>query len=374
MNDSKKNKLGGDFGDVYSNSCENENLPSEDPVKKELDGIQFEKNTFTVYELLNSKIPKPQKLWDPFLQSIGTAAIVGQPDSGKSTFSRLLSLHIASGQDKFLGFPLNAKHRRVLYISTEDDIENTKDAFGKMIAGLGIKKDLTNNIHVIFGDALDSDFIDNHLNGLLQNLSIDLMVVDSFQAVFIGDDPNKNLQMRKTVGHYDRIAKKYKCLVLFVHHINKNAYKQNPDQVHVQGGSGFVQKVRAVMDLRSNEADPTIKYFSVVKGNYIPSVHKKDAIILNFVESNLLFSNTGETIPKDEIIVTNDKKVDIDWNKLFGFDDELQRKEIVDRIESLHSISHSTADKYLKEAFVKKILKKTGFGKYALNDGKESDE
>jgi len=51
---------------------------------------------------------------------------------------------------------------------------------------------------------------------------------DSFGDIFKGGDSNNNMAMRNTVKTFDKIAKKHNCLILFVHHINKGAYRQAP--------------------------------------------------------------------------------------------------------------------------------------------------
>jgi ABC-type phosphate/phosphonate transport system ATPase subunit len=57
-------------------------------------------------------------LWEPVLQQVGIAAVVGSSDTGKSAFLRELAVAISAGKREFLGFPLHARHCRTVYIST----------------------------------------------------------------------------------------------------------------------------------------------------------------------------------------------------------------------------------------------------------------
>ena len=107
------------------------------------------------------------------------------------------------------------------------------------------------------------------------------------------------MAMRNTVKTFDRIAKHHNCLILFVHHINKGAYRVAPGQEHIQGGAGLVQKVRLAIVL--SEGEGNIRYFTVVKGNYCPKMYKENSLELNFSEETFLFSNNEKLIPTNEL-------------------------------------------------------------------------
>ena len=86
----------------------------------------------------------------------------------------------------------------------------------------------------------------------------------------------------------------------FIHHINKEAYKQPPGQEHIQGGAGLVQKVRLAIQL--TEGHGNIRCLSIVKGNYCPLEYKQNSIELLFSEETFLFSATGKKVPTNELV------------------------------------------------------------------------
>ena len=112
---------------------------------------------------------------------------------------------------------------------------------------------------------------------------------------------------------------------------------------------GFIQKVRAVFDL-GNHTEPNLRFLTVIKGNPIPAKYKKDSLVLEFDEEYLLFHNTGEKIPKDEILNTQDRKREIDWLNIFDGSVDLKRKEILIKLENNYGFSQATCDRYLKDA------------------------
>ena len=160
------------------------------------------------------------------------------------------------------------------------------------------------NLRFIFADTMEQEEILKELDKQLTEAPADLVVVDSFGDIFKGGDTNNNMAMRNTVKIFDKIAKNHNCLILFVHHINKGAYRQAPGQEHIQGGAGLMQKVR--LGIQLSEGEDNTRYFTVVKGNYCPKEYKQNSIVLGFSEETFLFSNTGRMIPTNELGVQHE--------------------------------------------------------------------
>lgn len=258
---------------------------------------EVEKVVYNGVELMALGNTEPKYLMKPIFPQKGTAILSGKPDTGKSQLARQLCLQVALGEENFLGFKLSLIHNRSIYVATEDDVDSTSHAMSKQFAGLG--KDAVENFRVITADTMSQKEILSKLDAELTLAPVDIAVVDSFGDIFEGDDSNKNTAMRKTVKSFDKLAKKHGCLILFVHHVNKAAYRQSPGQEQIQGGSGLVQKVRLAIILYEGEGNK--RYFSVVKGNYCPKEHKQKSLELTFSEQTLLFTNTGNTVLTSEL-------------------------------------------------------------------------
>jgi hypothetical protein len=83
------------------------------------------KVVYTAVELMEMGNIQQQYLLEPILPQIGTAVLAGKPDTGKTQLARQLCIHIAAGLNDFLGFTINPKHGKALYLSTEDSREAT---------------------------------------------------------------------------------------------------------------------------------------------------------------------------------------------------------------------------------------------------------
>lgn len=211
-------------------------------------------------------------------------------------------------------------------MATEDGM----NACGKLLRTqlAGLNQSATNNLSFIIADTLDQEEILKLIEAELKKAPCDLVVVDSFGDIFKGGDTNNNMAMRNTVKIFDRLSSRYNCLILFVHHINKGAYRQAPGQEHIQGGAGLVQKVRLAIQL--TQGDGNLKHFTVVKGNYCPREYKTSAIELEFSEETFLFSPTGKVIPIEQLgdQPAKDEK-DVKYNELTAIADEIYGDKIL---------------------------------------------
>jgi len=113
----------------------NYSKPTDDKIKDHSD-----QSNFNALELFNLKIDTVPKLVEPFFQKSGLASLVGTSDTVKSTFLRQLSLAIVLGKADFIGFKLNPKHHRVIYVSTEDGPHSVSHSIRKQIKNIQSKK------------------------------------------------------------------------------------------------------------------------------------------------------------------------------------------------------------------------------------------
>ena len=291
---------GKDISDYFAQNGTIEHLQTliDETVQKPLSEIEeVEKFIYNAVELMELSNVETRYLMEPIFPQKGSAVIAGKPDTGKSQFARQLCIQIALGIKNFIGFEINPIHNKAIYIATEDNLEATRFLLGKQMYGLGEKA--KENLRFMFADTMEQEEILSQLEAALIEQPADLVVVDSFGDIFKGGDTNNNMAMRNTVKTFDKIAKHHNCLILFVHHINKGAYRVAPGQEHIQGGAGLVQKVRLAIQL--SEGEGNIRYFTVVKGNYCPKEYKQNSLELHFSEENFLFTTEGKLIPTSEL-------------------------------------------------------------------------
>ncbi|WP_159950915.1 AAA family ATPase [Polaribacter septentrionalilitoris] len=252
--------------------------------------VEDDKDLYNAFELFNLNIKEVPKLVEPFFQQVGLASLVGTSDAGKSTFLRQLALSIVLQKENFLDFKLNITHGKVIYVSTEDGVHSIGNSIKKQIAS--IKKDkeelsLLKNLKFIF----DTDKLYLKLTKLLSKEPADLIVIDAFTDVFT-KELNSNTQVRSFLNHYDNLAKKNNCLIIFLHHTGKRTQHNSPTKDSILGSQGFEAKMRSVVELKPNKKNSQQKDLWILKSNFLEASEKKKSYLLNF-SSDMVFSNSG---------------------------------------------------------------------------------
>lgn len=241
-------------------------------------------------ELMNLNVEEIPCLIDPLLHQAGLACLAGSSDTGKSTLLRQLAIAISTGEESFLGFKINVKHKAALYVSTEDLARETGNLL-KRQADKYKAEDLKD-----IGFIFESEDLLKNLETELKRKPVDIVIVDCFSDVFTNDIKDSQ-RIRSFLQPYQNLAYKFDCLFLFLHHTGKRTEMLVPNKNNLLGGQGLEAKMRIVMELRADLSDPSKKHLCIVKGNYLPSSLKLESYVLHFEENQLLFTNTGEHTP-----------------------------------------------------------------------------
>jgi hypothetical protein len=299
-----------------STSKKNIVLLNEEYSQHSLDG---EKESYNAFELFNLNIKEVPKLVEPFFQKVGLASLVGTSDTGKSTFLRQLALSIVLKKETFLEFKLNINHGKVIYVSTEDGVHSVGNSIKKQITQIKDDKadlSLLKNLKFIF----NTDKLYLKLTKLMAEESIDLIVIDAFTDVF-SKELNSNTQVRNFLNHYDNLAKKNNCLIIFLHHTGKRTQHNSPSKDSILGSQGFEAKMRSVVELKPNKKNTHQKDLWILKSNFLEASEKKKSYILNF-SKDMVFSNSSHR----GSILTNSKSNNI---------------QLINKVLELHNNSYS---------------------------------
>lgn len=287
---------------------ETTNNISVKPRKNNIKKPDVDPTFISALDLFNKNIDVIPSLLEPFLQKTGLASLVGASDSGKSTFLRQLSVSIAMNLKTFLGFTLNSKHNKVIYVSTEDDKSAISVSIGKQVRYLldknpEIELKSLENLSFMF----ETDNLLKELHNKLVKEPVDLIVIDAFTDIF-SKELNANTQVRQFLNEYDKLAKKHDCLIIFLHHIGKNTLKSAPNKDSIIGSQAFEAKMRVVLELRPNRHNSVRKDLWVLKGNFLEPKHKNNSHIMEMNDS-LIFENTGEKDTKSPIYKKSDPEL-----------------------------------------------------------------
>lgn len=109
----------------------------------------------------------------------------------------------------------------------------------------------------------DNETIIDALRLQLEIEDYDLIIVDAYSDIFVGD-MNQSNQVRKFLTDYGLLAGIYDCAILFMHHFGKGI--KTSDKHRILGSSGFEQKMRSVLSLSNNDGNV---HLQTIKNNYL---------------------------------------------------------------------------------------------------------
>lgn len=276
---------------------------------EQLTEVDDSKEIFTGKELIDLNIDEIPTLVTPIFPKVGLVALGGSSDTGKSSLLRQFATSVCLGDRDFLGFDLNSEHKSCIYVSTEDD-ENAMAFLLKkqMLHRRNESKDYQ-GLRYIF----NSENILSKLNQELKRQPADVVIIDAYSDIFQGEVNQVN-RVRSFLEEYSNLAKKHRCLIIFLHHTAKNAENKEPSKNNLLGSQGFEAKMRMVMLLRTDLEEPSIKHLCIVKGNYLTTEYKTESFELYFNE-HMTFENTGIRIPFEELVKTSNKDEDDEQDK-----------------------------------------------------------
>ncbi len=296
--------------------------------------------------MLRSPSMELDLLLHPILPRCATVSLIGSSDTGKSSFLRGLAVAIATGASEYVGFELNCKYNRALYVSTEDDQQAIRFLLHKQNKDLELPTAAFEGLDFLF----QTENLVENIDKILTRKPCDIVIIDAFADIYDGS-LNENNKVRAFLQQYHLLGQKHGCLVLFLHHTGKRTEDFIPSKHNAIGSQGFEAKMRLVAELRSDPRDSHLKHLCIVKGNYLSADFKESSFELEFNE-NMNFKHTGKRVPFEQL-----KRIDIEK--------EEERSTKIDRILELKS-EGKTLDEiatimgYRGKSAISQILKRAG--------------
>jgi archaellum biogenesis ATPase FlaH len=253
------------------------------------------RNKFSGKELYDRHIVSIPTLLDPIFPKKGIILMAGSSDTGKSSFLRDFSVSIAEGRDDYLDFTLNTTHNKVIYYSTEDDEDSIAHLLYKQRGRIDDSAKL-DNIKYIFhqNDPLQE------LEQELQENPVDCIIIDALGDILQGNINQAN-EVRSYLSKYTILANKYDCLIIFLHHTNKNSEYNLPSKHNISGSHGLEAKSRLAIEFRKDQVNPDLRHICIVKGNYLSEEYKNESFVIRF-NSDMTYTWTDERVKFSDLI------------------------------------------------------------------------
>jgi len=318
------------------------------------------KSNYTLDEILELKENDFPKIWE-FIPRQTVAVLVGSSDCGKSTLLKQLALAIAKGDEDFLGWKLNAPHKKALIFTTE---ESPLDVRAVMEAQIGQEQEIEGNIIFEF---FDDDFEDR-LEKLLEEDKYDVVILDALGDLVRGHE-SKSEVIRPFMTKIRNLALNKDTSFIIVHHKSK-AGNSRVDKLVVKGSQSIESKARVVLDLVQTEG---MSFLTLTKGNGYSYDEKQKSWKIEFNPVSRLFKATGDYITRDQLegMIAppigghQPNEIEVNWGEVFGEKEYMKYGELVREIKAVAGCGVTTAKTLIKEATGCEIEKDNN-GRYIL--------
>ena len=250
--------------------------------------------TTSMRELLENPAERQPVLVEPLFPQCGLGAVIGSSDCGKSTLLRQLAACVAGGRD-FLLWKTFPVHKRVLYVSTEDDSSAMSELLKRQNKAWQLSKEEAERVEFLFS----CDCIAEKVEACLVAKPVDLVIIDTFGDI-CKDDISQSNNIRNLLNLFADTARRHGCFILFAHHIRKTGENTTPSKLNALGSQAFEAKMRVLIELRRSKRNKDLLHLCIVKGNYLPNDYKQQSFDLQ-TDSDMNFTATGGRTELSEI-------------------------------------------------------------------------
>jgi hypothetical protein len=220
---------------------------------------------------------------------------------GKSNLGLAVAQHLAAGLD-FGAFKCVGGPKQVALFSVEEDPDELDRRLHAIRQAYDLPRDMASNLMIM--SAEDSTVITvtkqgeakltpvgTHLERLMSQVPIDVMIIDPFVEVWAGDE-NSNIHVRAAAAQIRGICRRLDCACLLMHHVRKGAF-QPGDMDVARGASSFAGLVRLAFTLSPmtkleaeafGVSNPNHIRLDHAKGNYLPPADRADWFRFQSVE------------------------------------------------------------------------------------------
>lgn len=336
-----------------------ENVDSNEEGEADTPVVVTNKYFTSGYDILTSSEAEDTPMLIEGLLPKGVIALLAaSSDVGKSMLCRQITAAIAMGRETVIGRKLNLTYGRAAYITTEDG----KQIFQKQFQSWNLQPDEVKGlINLDIKEAEETFPTKVFFDEAVKN-GYDLVVVDVLSDTFTGNI-NDLIEIRKYLKPFKNLAKKYGTTVLFIHHNNKKAEGKAPSKVNINGSQGIEGACRCVLDLRKDERDANTRYLTMVKGNYFTDDEKNKALTLRWINEEMRFEATGETL----------STANLNTKSLYKSENQRLIQELVNQL-AVEGLSTRAISEKMKERGVNLGKTRIAEIKKQLNNAKTEDD
>jgi RecA-family ATPase/5S rRNA maturation endonuclease (ribonuclease M5) len=290
--------------------------------------------------------------------------LVGETGSGKSYFALQMAMSIASEHNDFLGFKINVKEPKVLYVDTEvgdDEVLERVDLISENFDDELFFKNMEVISHTERVEQAWEKII-RHIERYKPSIAI----IDCLYNTAKGVNTSKANEVDKILDYVNQIRTYYPNLtILLVHHYNKGNSEQGVTLDRIAGASNIIWNISGVATgiIKSGIS----KRYRLIKNLKVRGKVSSSCYLLNHNPSVNYIEMMGiEQSPEIHLKTQGKTKKLVqlasDIREIVGEDTTFQVSKILN-LQTQYQVNQSTMYTYISE------LEDMGLIKYVMNNG-----
>ncbi len=328
--------------------------------------------TFTVIPGTEADVVTPEPtvcIIDTLLPMGFKTILAGTTGSNKSYYAMQEGMSIANDEDTFLGFKINKKGLKVLYVDTESGPVEMHRRY------LRLQKTFENwkgsARFTMLSKEGSFQNIWNALMDAIESFQPDMLYIDCLYNTTTDRDLTKSINVSKFTDRITEIRERYDLTIRIIHHFNKGQHDLGLTMDRMSGANALQNWVEHLM-LLSYTCVSSLRLITIVKARGID--YPREYYGLDWDSEQFKLSMIG--------IVSDWKKYLLDENKIDKWQMALgQMAETFETKDWLNKVVHELgivkerqAKRWLKEMSIAKIIEDCGHGNWRKTDMKFVDE
>lgn len=340
---------------------------TSDPTMIELDkvisnAVPYYLNKIGEFDVITGKkalsmdVPDVEWIIEGLLPKNYKAILGGTTGSNKSYFAMELSMRVANGSSRFIGYKI-LKQLRVLFIDLEVGKVELVRRFQRISNTISFKHH--DNINLLSKSGTFTDCYDDILKAG-QYFKSDLIVIDNLYSS-VGDvDIGKADKIKPVLGRIDELKEKTGASILLIHHFNKLGNEMGLITDRMQGSSSLQNWMEyCILLTKTNQQDMRLMRIAKSRGTR----QSEEVYGLRWNSDTFTLEMLGIVKNWQRLLSTDYKRQQ--WESaLEGMADKFTTNDWLNKVECEMKMSRETAFSWLRELQTNNMIEKIKQGNY----------
>ena len=296
--------------------------------------------------------------------------IAGETGANKSYLALQEGMSIANNEDEFLGFKINKKGLKVLYVDTESGVDEILRRYQR------IQRNFTNwkgsdNFSIMSKGGSFADIWDD-VKKEIENFQPDIVYIDCLYNSITAKDISKSHIVSKFTDHITALRDKFQLSIRIIHHFTKFGHADGLKIERMSGGYALQNWAEHVILIAASTNVSNLRLLKIVKARGVDFPRKYYGVVWDAEKFQLSLAGL---IPDWRKFLLDENRVEKWRMALERMPETFETKDWLNVVvNELELVKVRQAKNWLREMSTSKIIDRTRAGVWKKTDMPFIDE